>query len=57
MLIWQGKHGKKYRDQAHQDVSKKNWKTAKLKIEKHNKEAAAGTHPFTMAVNHLADKV
>lgn len=52
---WRIKHEKVYESKAEVDFRKTLWEKHLQKIWKHNQEAAAGKHSFTLGLNHLAD--
>lgn len=49
------KHEKDYESKAEVDFRRALWEKHIQKIWKHNQEAAAGKHSFTLGLNHLAD--
>ncbi|XP_059205363.1 procathepsin L-like [Centropristis striata] len=52
---WQMKHGKVYDDQMEVAYRRAVWEKNVRLVLRHNKEASAGLHSFTMGLNHLAD--
>uniref|UniRef100_UPI0037E7795A cathepsin S, ortholog 1 n=1 Tax=Semicossyphus pulcher TaxID=241346 RepID=UPI0037E7795A len=52
---WKIKHRKVYDNQAEIVFRRAVWEKNMLSVLRHNQEASAGKHSFTMGLNHLAD--
>ncbi|KAL7381836.1 hypothetical protein ABVT39_012127 [Epinephelus coioides] len=52
---WQIKHGKVYDNQTEVVFRRAVWEKNMQLVLRHNQEASAGKHSFTMGLNHLAD--
>ncbi|XP_026012981.1 uncharacterized protein LOC113015246 [Astatotilapia calliptera] len=52
---WKTKHGKVYDNQTEIDFRRAVWEKNVHLVLRHNQEASAGKHSFTLGLNHLAD--
>lgn len=52
---WKTKHGKAYDNQTEVNFRRALWEKNLELVWRHNQEAAAGKHSFTLGLNHLAD--
>lgn len=52
---WKAQHGKVYQNQTEMNYRRAVWEKNLLMLLRHNQEASAGKHSFTLGLNHLAD--
>lgn len=52
---WKTKHQKMYNNQSEVFYRRTMWQKSRDLVTRHNLEASAGTHSFTLDLNHLAD--
>ncbi|XP_075305341.1 cathepsin K-like isoform X1 [Odontesthes bonariensis] len=52
---WKIKHSKVYENQTEWSLRRAIWEKNQFVVLKHNQEASAGKHSFTLGLNHLAD--